>query len=115
MSRYIDTDMLDQVVSDLNSHHIARITRVEYKRISGVLWAFPAADVQEVRHGSWKGKPIAGYSTVRCSVCGAAYTENNGRWSYCPNCGARMDLDDNAIQHTERVENALGALDEVTR
>lgn len=51
----------------------------------------PSTEVEPVKHGRWKGKPIAGYSTVRCSVCGEVYTENNGRWLYCPNCGAKMD------------------------
>lgn len=44
-----------------------------------------------IKHGYWKGKPIAGYSTVRCSECGETFIENNGKWNYCPNCGARMD------------------------
>lgn len=42
----------------------------------------PAADVQEVRHEKWFG-------TV-CSACG----ESTSFWfdcNYCPNCGARMD------------------------
>ena len=40
--------------------------------------------------GHWIGKPIAGYCRVRCSVCGDVFLENDGRWNYCPNCGARM-------------------------
>lgn len=48
-------------------------------------------DTQEMRHGYWKGKPIAGYSTVRCSECGEVFMENNGKWNYCPNCGAKME------------------------
>ena len=48
-------------------------------------------DAELIRHGQWKGKPIAGYSTVRCSECGDVFLENSGRWNYCPNCGARMD------------------------
>ena len=48
-------------------------------------------DADEVRHGRWEGKPIAGYSTVRCSECGEAFMENSGKWNYCPNCGAKMD------------------------
>lgn len=44
-----------------------------------------------VRHGYWKGKPIAGYSTVRCSECGDVFMENEGKWNYCPNCGAKME------------------------
>ena len=107
MNKYIDADRLIRKLE--NSRYRAKGKFIE------MINEQEAANVQEVRHGRWKGKPIAGYSTVRCSVCEATYTENNGRWSYCPNCGARMDLDDNAIQHTECVENALGALDEVTR
>ena len=42
-------------------------------------------------HGRWIGKPIAGYSTVRCSVCRSVFSENNGKWNYCPDCGAKMD------------------------
>lgn len=42
------------------------------------------------KHGHWIGKPIAGYSLVRCSVC-FAFANNIERWNYCPNCGAKMD------------------------
>lgn len=49
------------------------------------------AEVEPVKHGKWIGKPIGGYSTVRCSVCGDVFLENNGKWNYCPNCGAKMD------------------------
>lgn len=49
---------------------------------------------ESVRHGKWIGKPIAGYSTVRCSECGDVFLENNGKWEYCPNCGCKMDLDE---------------------
>lgn len=49
-----------------------------------------APTVDTVKHGHWEGKPIAGYSTVRCSECGDAFVENSGKWNYCPNCGADM-------------------------
>lgn len=62
----------------------------------------PAADVAEVRHGRWipsdmgGGEPDEAYI---CSECGEPWTlidgnpaENNMR--YCPNCGARMDKED---------------------
>lgn len=45
---------------------------------------------EERKHGHWIGKPIAGYSMVRCSVC-SAFANNIERWNYCPNCGAKMD------------------------
>lgn len=50
-----------------------------------------AVDAEPTRHGRWIGKPTAGYSTVRCSVCRDVFLENNGKWEYCPHCGARMD------------------------
>lgn len=49
------------------------------------------ADVAPVVHGKWIGKPIAGYCNIRCSECEEIYY-NNGKWNYCPNCGAKMDL-----------------------
>lgn len=51
----------------------------------------PAADVEPVRHGWWD-------VNRRCSECGypapLAYFEPD-RWKslYCPNCGAKMDLE----------------------
>ena len=47
--------------------------------------------VAPVVHGECIGKPIAGYSSVRCSNCRTVYSDNNGRWNYCPNCGAIMN------------------------
>lgn len=49
-----------------------------------------ATTVEERKHGHWIGKPIAGYSMVRCSVC-FAFANNIERWNYCPICGAKMD------------------------
>ncbi len=52
----------------------------------------PAAyDVDKVVHAKWLGKPLGGYSTVRCSNCRRTFAENSGRWKYCPECGAKMD------------------------
>lgn len=48
-------------------------------------------DVDTVKHGRWIGKPIAGYATVRCSECGDVLLENDGRFPYCPYCGAKMN------------------------
>lgn len=51
----------------------------------------PTADVAEVKHGEWRGKPIAGYSDIKCSVCNTRFVQETGTWSYCPECGAKMD------------------------
>lgn len=56
----------------------------------------PAADVAPVRHGRWIDVYISGQHHYRCSECGE-YTEaiwhSNFVYAYCPNCGAKMDLE----------------------
>mgnify|MGYP003529198571 CR=1 FL=1 len=57
----------------------------------------PAADVQPVKHGKWKH--VAGMNS-KCSVCSHYFpvTEFDSRpfdINYCPNCGAKMDLEEN--------------------
>lgn len=64
--------------------------------IEAMLSALPAADVAEVRHGRWS--PVAfgiGICTTKyqCSVCKQdKYVDRPCK--YCPNCGARMDKED---------------------
>ena len=62
--------------------------------------AFPAADVVEVRHGRWMTTDAYPHH-LYCSVCYKTYAKN-AKWvneldlptNYCPNCGARMDKED---------------------
>ena len=55
----------------------------------------PAADVAEVRHGRWFFKYPNGWACSRCGEWGLMI-DNRGIYksSYCPNCGARMDKED---------------------
>lgn len=48
-------------------------------------------DAIPVKHGKWLGKPLGGFSTVRCSVCRNVLLNNDGTYNYCPYCGALMD------------------------
>lgn len=49
----------------------------------------PAADVALVVHGRWNS--MDGHKTRRaCSVCGWDVPEYGKFYSYCPNCGAKM-------------------------
>ena len=55
------------------------------------------ADVAPVRHGRWVHEHISeGYAWVMCSECEAVIHKIliNKRLNYCPNCGAKMDLED---------------------
>lgn len=80
------------------------IEREEAKKVLAFDYAYaaaklldevPKADVQEVRHGSWKPcfddwrKQIEG---DECSACGFQHYGTNIRnYNYCPHCGAKMD------------------------
>lgn len=50
----------------------------------------PAADVAPVVHGRWNN--MDGYKTRKvCSECGWDVPEYGKFYSYCPNCGAKMN------------------------
>ena len=56
--------------------------------------SIPAADVARVLHGRWGSNGIPDSVLSACSVCGfgcGAYS-----FQYCPNCGAKMDGEQNA-------------------
>ena len=72
----------------------------------------PHAEIAFTQVGRWEDVEHApnGLLYATCSVCGERQTIEVA--NYCPMCGASM-MDDNAIQHTKCVGNALDALDEV--
>ena len=57
--------------------------------------AIEALEQPEQKKGYWIGRPIAGYATMRCSVCTELFWKNQGRWNFCPNCGAKMEGEGN--------------------
>ena len=68
------------------------------EKFEAAIFKIPPADVAPVRHGRWLGWGKSGTPTYEnygtCSVCGEdaeIYTEHR---NYCPNCGAKMDLED---------------------
>ena len=65
---------------------------------------FPAADVEPVVHARWT---ISEYEFLDCSACGdsyytgaestdqaQSYLNSGDYYKHCPNCGARMDLEE---------------------
>ena len=85
MAEYIEREALRDALYDTDA-----ITMNGVK----ILNQFPAADVATVRHGKWKcNKP--------CPVCGEDRFKGLDAdiWAdweppYCPNCGAKMDLEE---------------------
>ena len=70
--------------------------------ISAEITSLPAADVEPVRRGWWKtfdssywrstqyGVQEIDCVKIRCGLCGRGSAV---RTNYCPNCGAKMDLE----------------------
>lgn len=83
----IDAFGLSEKTRKYGGDHSGYDTRMLYE-IQDTLESLPSVQPE---HGHWIGKPIAGYSTVRCSKCGNVLLENDGRFPYCPHCGAKMD------------------------
>lgn len=46
-----------------------------------------AAEKPASKHGEWKKRG----NEKKCSRCEFIYYSNNDEWSFCPNCGAKMD------------------------
>ena len=83
-------DAINEVLT-LRDYSVNNEEKVAFSLVYKKLKELPTADVVEVKHGYWRGKPIAGFCTVSCSACRIAFSENSGRWLYCPNCGTKMD------------------------
>ena len=102
MARYIDVEPLEDKLKE-------HIKKTESELMLGALSTFlrvlditPTADVAPVRHGRWIELAMKG--EYKCSVCGrGSKSENTFQliptvyWNYCPNCGARMDGEDDEI------------------
>lgn len=69
-------------------------------RIREAIEQLPSA--QPERKGQWiecdHEKWVIGVHALRCSECNGGYHLNNEMtiyyWNYCPNCGAKMEVED---------------------
>ena len=98
MAEYIERETMIQAIREYSglfqyspsTNHM--ILKMEAEKVARAL---EAADVAPVVHGRWVYGEDVG---IQCSVCGAdAFTEGDYRQvksRYCPNCGAKMDLED---------------------
>ncbi len=102
MSKYIDSEAFFKVINTLpykdTSYPDTSVYNGAISDVADMLTHFPAADVVEVKHGRWV--PIkrgeVGYSAgdFKCTECG----KPNKCYSltpFCPNCGAKMDEEEN--------------------
>ena len=82
MSRYIDADKAKEkkVYSKDRHEYVVPVAELDW---------LPTADVQEVRHGHWI---FRGDYTSTCSCCNNDVdVDHKKEPKYCPDCGAKMD------------------------
>lgn len=101
MPRYIETGAL---LIELNDTDIFD-TYNDYSMVIDTIDNFPTADVAPVRHGRWKKSKGNERPTENgfvhddryvCDCCGwGCCCETKLDFSYCPNCGTKMDGESN--------------------
>lgn len=89
MPRYIDADAI----------HYVEIGKGVEIALASDIDKLPTISPDEVRGvGEWEQSPYTGFS--RCSVCKDCYIESywieDGKWQYCPRCGAKMEVSEDA-------------------
>ena len=93
MAEYINREVaLSLIQSDAPEDEKGAITIATAKElVRSIVYRTPTADVAPVRHGHWD----TGYFHDRvCSCCLHPDNDiNDYAHSYCPNCGAEMEVD----------------------
>ncbi len=93
MTRLIDADAL---LDFLDVGHLRPPTEICFSELmmKNIIDIQPTVDAVPVRHGKWIHRWSGCGSTwleQKCSVCGVVFEDEPNDYSYCQNCGARMD------------------------
>ena len=72
------------------------------EKFEAAILKIPVADVAPVRHGKWE--IVVGSNGKEYMVCTCCRVSQDltGVFTYCPNCGAKMDLNDLEERHDTR-------------
>ncbi len=102
MAKYIEREaFIDHIRKEAQGLHTKMPMDLVIEGVVNEAKAFPAADVQPVRHGRWIDKRnIEHDGEWYCSECGNEVTicmcgkDETREYPYCPNCGAKMDKEE---------------------
>lgn len=93
MSRYIDADAAVKRFEELHGSENTLLNSYNADWVISFVETQPTADVQEVKRGHWI-YPDDYQIACTCSCCGwngLLYESDVGDMPYCPNCGAKMN------------------------
>ena len=102
MSEYIEREFALNVLCRENCGHNYEANKCNNCYTSNFINYLPTADVAEVKHGKWIEVQKENIwndivPVLECSACGKYTVGTRGimtKSNYCPNCGAKMDLED---------------------
>ena len=99
MKEYIERTAVEKFIEDgLNNPDKNKAYGHDAIEIMAEVHYMPAADVAEVKHGRWilEREPDGTPYCLHCSVCDNDFHHVGIMTAidYCPNCGARMDKED---------------------
>lgn len=100
MTEYIEREKVVSKFEAIKNRGVSLKDAIYLDGVMAVLDTIPAADISEARHGRWLTTDAYPHH-LYCSVCYKTYAKN-AKWvneldlptNYCPNCGARMDKED---------------------
>ena len=101
MPEYIEREALLRALSKEVGYNDDGDQEINSDTVFIAIESAPAADVAEVVHGEWKLLDECSNAGVYCSICHKAvyresawYKNVHIKSKYCPNCGAKMDKED---------------------
>ena len=88
MDEYIKKEDIEQKIQDGLNNLVLGHDAIE---VLGMIYEMPSADVAPVRHARWE--VVVGSDGKEHMVCTGCRKQQDltGVFSYCPNCGCRMD------------------------
>ena len=92
MAEYIEKEYAVDAVLDV--YYDTPDIDLSCEKFEAAIRKIPVADVAPVRHGKWE--IVVGSNGKEYMVCTCCRISQDltGVFTYCPNCGAKMDLND---------------------
>lgn len=91
MSRYVDADKVCEITI---AHKDFGQCIADLVSLKEVLHDTPTVDVAPMKHGQWIKYAKYSFGTMYdCSIYSTRIIDDGHSWHYCPNCGAKMDIE----------------------